>query len=251
MNALKVKDVMTHLVVTLRPDDTIPDASRRLLSNRISGAPVVEEGKLVGVVSEADLVRAYAPPARRGSPFVAPHPLMFLLLRGSPKRDVHNTNVGDVMTRDVVSIGPEESVWEAASLINRHGVRRLPVVDADGYVIGVLARSDLVRSMARSDEVVASDVRRAIGALGDENFFSLEVEADKGFVSIRGTADRKTTKELAIGIAAQVAGVLEISDELDWQWDDTSVKPTANPTNVNGISRESWVADRRVEATRS
>jgi CBS domain-containing membrane protein len=56
------------------------------------------------------------------------------------------------MTKEVVSIGPEESVWEAASLIDRRSVRRLPVVDVDGHVIGVLTRSDLVRSMAHTIE---------------------------------------------------------------------------------------------------
>jgi CBS domain-containing protein len=151
MKELRVKDVMTHLVVTLRPEDKITDAAKRLLSNRISGAPVVEAGRLVGLVSEADLVKAFAPPARRGS-LVAPYPLIFLLLRGSPRREAAYSTVGDVMTRDVVTIGPDESVWEAASLIDRHGVRRLPVVDPEGYLIGVLARSDLVRCMARSNE---------------------------------------------------------------------------------------------------
>jgi CBS domain-containing protein len=151
MNELRVKDVMTHLVVTMRREDKITDAAKRLLSNRISGAPVVEAGLLVGVVSEADLVKAFAPPARRGS-FVAPYPLMFLLLRGIPPHEMAYSTVGDVMTRDVVAIGPDETVWEAASLIDRHGVRRLPVVDPEGYVIGVLARSDLVRCMARSNE---------------------------------------------------------------------------------------------------
>jgi BON domain len=81
--------------------------------------------------------------------------------------------------------------------------------------------------MARGDEVVAADVRQAIGALGSDNFPSLAIVADKGLVLVRGTADRKTTKELAIGIATQVPGVLEVSDELDWQWDDTSEKRSA------------------------
>ena len=249
MNALRARDVMTHLVVTFRPEDKILHAAKRLLSNRIGGAPVVDDGGLVGVVSEADLVKAYAPPARRGFPFVAPSPLMLLVLRGAPRREAHNTTVGDVMTRDVVSIGPDASIWEAASLIDRHGVRRLPVVDSEGYVVGVLTRSDLVRCMARGDEVVAADVRRAIGALGDESFPSLEVEAHKGVVSVRGTADRKTTKELAIRVAAQIPGVLVVSDGLDWLWDDTPVKSATNPSNVDGNSREPWIVAPRAQAT--
>ena len=152
MKPLRVKDAMTYLVLTLRREDMIPDAAKRLFSNRISGAPVVENGRLVGVASEADLVKAYAAPAREGSPFAAPHPFMFLLVRGSPPVEARNKTVGDVMTKDVISITPDESIWEAACLIDRHGVRRLPVVDESGYVVGVLTRSDLVRCMARSRE---------------------------------------------------------------------------------------------------
>ena len=151
MKEVMVKDVMTHLVVTMRPQDEVTDAAKRLLSNRISGAPVVEGGRLVGVVSEADLVKAFMPPSRRGF-LPAPYPLMFLLVRGTPPPEDRYSTVGDVMTRDVVTIGPSDSIWEAASLIDRYGVRRLPVVDGAGLVIGVLARSDLVRCMARSHE---------------------------------------------------------------------------------------------------
>lgn len=117
MDPLKVTDVMTHLVLTFRPEESVVDAARRLLANRISGAPVVEGGKLVGVATEADFI------------------------------NVRDKTVGDVMTPRVVSIGPDESVWKAAWLIHHHGVRRLPVVDQEGFVMGVLARSDLVRAM--------------------------------------------------------------------------------------------------------
>ncbi len=155
MNALKVTDVMTHLVVTLRPQDTLQQAAKRLLSNRISGAPVVEGGRLVGVVSEADLLKAYAPAPQGRSSFVATAPLMFLL-RGGRLRDVEKTTVGDVMTSEVVSITPDANIRLAASLIDRNGVRRLPVIDGEGFVVGVVARSDLVRAMAREDEPIAS-----------------------------------------------------------------------------------------------
>lgn len=151
MEGLEVRDVMTNLVVTVRPGDAIAVAAKRLLANRISGAPVVEEGRVVGVVSEADLLKAFArPPGRQATP-AAPYPLMFLLLRST--RDPGDAaTVADVMTRSVVTIAPDATVWQAAALIDRHGVRRLPVVDGHGYLVGVVARSDLVRCMARSHE---------------------------------------------------------------------------------------------------
>jgi len=239
MNDIRIRHVMTHLVVTLRPQDTIQEAARQLLGNRISGAPVVEHGLLVGVVSEADLVAAYAPPARSGSPFVATDPLMFLL-RGTVPRRLHHTTVGDVMTTQVISVSPGASVWEAASLIDRHGIRRLPVVDEDGYVVGVLARADLVRAMARGDEEVATSVRAAIEILGEENFLSLGVEASDGVVTITGSADRKTTSDLAVRIASQVPGVLEVMDELGWEWDDSDIKPAQNPRDPQAVGRDPW-----------
>jgi CBS domain-containing protein len=73
-------------------------------------------------------------------------------LRETPSLEIRHWVVGDVMTKDVVTIRPDDSIWEAASLIDRHGVRRLPVVDDEDYVVGILARSDLVRCMARTYE---------------------------------------------------------------------------------------------------
>ncbi|MEA2452730.1 MAG: hypothetical protein QOG04_1440 [Actinomycetota bacterium] len=237
MNDIKVADLMTHLVVTVRPQDTIQEAARQLLNNRISGAPVVEQGRLAGVISEADLVAAYAPPARSGSYFVATDSGMFSL-RGTVPIDAHRTTVADVMTKDVVSVSPDASVWTAASLIDRRGVRRLPVVDSDGFVIGVLARSDLVRAMVRTDADVASGVQEAVEILGAENFASLEVEATDGSVTISGNADRKTTHDLAVGIASHVSGVLEVIDELDWEWDDSDIKAVRTPRDLLDVGRD-------------
>src|SRR5688572_8444114 len=103
MNEIKVGDVMTNLVVTLRPQDPISEAARRLVSNRISGAPVVEDGRLVGIISEADLVAAYAEPPRTGSAFAPVNPLMFLIHGTAPVVE-HKPTVADVMTEDVVKI---------------------------------------------------------------------------------------------------------------------------------------------------
>jgi CBS domain-containing protein len=221
MNKLRVEDVMTHLVVTLRSEDAIEDAGRMLARNRISGAPVVHEGKLVGVASRADLMRAIAPP-HVGFPFEAIDPLRFQL-RQTPSCLVHGACVGDVMSREVVSISRDASVWEAASLLDRHGFRRLPVIDGDGYVMGVLARSDLVRAMARTDLDVITSVHDAIGPLGLENSPGLVTTCDHGCVTIQGRADRRWMCNLAMKIAAIVPGVLGVSGKLVWGWDDTHV----------------------------
>jgi CBS domain-containing protein len=140
----RVRDVMTNLVLTFRRNDAIGDATRRLSSNRVSGAPVVEDGRVVGVVSEADLLRAYTSGGLR-SPGMA---LPLFLLRATPPPKPAAETVGEVMTEKVVTVGPEETVGRAAALLARHGVRRLPVVDDDGYLMGIVARADLVRCMA-------------------------------------------------------------------------------------------------------
>lgn len=230
MNKIRVDDLMTHFVVTLRPEDTIEDAARMLGQNGIRGAPVVQERKLVGLVSEADLLRAFAPP--RGSTDVGISALAFLL-RGTPPRSVHSAPVRDVMSEDVVSISLDASVWEAASLLDRHGLRRLPVIDGEGYLIGILTRSDLVRAMARTDPDLITSVTEAIGLLGMENFSDLDVTSQSGCVKVGGIADRRSTRDHAINIASRVPGVLEISDELQWHWDDTALTPVCSRTDPN------------------
>src|SRR5688572_19301236 len=158
MNELKVNDVMTHLVVTIRRGDSIQEAARELLNNRISGAPVVEDGRLIGIVSEADLFGAFAEPPSHKVTFAATTPLLFLI-RGLPSRLATGVTVEDVMTTDVITVSGKESIWKAASLLDNHGIRRLPVVDEDRYLVGILSRADLVRAMARSDDDVAAAAR--------------------------------------------------------------------------------------------
>jgi CBS domain-containing protein len=154
---LLVKDVMTHLVVSFKPDDTVSDAAARLLSNRISGGPVTERGRLIGVVSETDLVAAYAPSKGPGFEPRPDKPLMFLT-QGILPRDVGDVKVRDIMGTNLISISPDADLWEAASLIDRHGVRRLPVTDNENYVVGVVARADLVRALARVKDGTLSAV---------------------------------------------------------------------------------------------
>jgi CBS domain-containing protein len=235
---MKVKDVMTHLVVTFQPSDSVHEAARRLAQNHISGAPVVEKGKVIGIVTEYDIVRAIARPAP------VDRKLSFLDLL---TQDVHKTNgneeqrgmrVEDIMTRHVAVITDEATIWEAATSIERRGVKRLPVVDDHGRLCGIISRADLVRVMGRSDPVIRSEVLDTIAALGLDTIGDVAVKCLRGTVTLSGRVDRKTTHEIAVKLAANVPGVLQVLDRLEHEWDDTRMKlalPT--PDRRNWASR--------------
>jgi CBS domain-containing protein len=226
-----VKDVMTHLVVSFHPDDPIIEAAKRLARNRISGGPVVEDGRVVGMVSEADLIAAVMPPVKveHGASVLE---FLTMLARAKPHPKAHGVTVNEVMTPIVIQIGPEASIWEAASLMERRGVKRLPVVDEEDQLVGLISRADLVRSMARDDEDIRTDVLEAVAVLGGENFEDLQVTCTDGVVTLRGGADRRSTKEIATELASRVAGVVEVVDHLMAEYDD---RKTAVPISIDHL----------------
>lgn len=219
MNELKVSDVMTHLYVAVHPDSTIHEAAERLARNRISGAPVMDRGQLVGIISESDLVYAFMPPAPvdKGAGMLD---LLSMIVGGNLRERDQVRRVSEVMTRSVHRISPEASIWQAASVMERWGVKRLPVVDEEGWVVGVISRADVVKAIARSDGHVERDVREAIEVLGEESFEGLDVEVDDGLVTLSGLADRKTSKELAVEITRRMAGVSGVRDRMHYRVDD-------------------------------
>ena len=114
------KDIMTQDVVTISPDTRVRDAAKILDQKRISGVPVVDGGKVVGICSEADILNA-----------------------GDMERPVN-----EVMSKDVVSVGPDTDVQEIARLMSDHGIKRVPVIDEAGRLVGIVSRADIVRAMA-------------------------------------------------------------------------------------------------------
>ena len=131
-----VGEWMTLAVVTLRPDMRTPDAVAMLRNHGVGGAPVVEAGRLVGIATVSDLV-ALAPRAHATGPFLRP-------LRNQPEWCVR-----DVMSKSVCVATAEEPLVEAVIKMDDREVDRLPVVDADGRPVGILAREDVVRAVAR------------------------------------------------------------------------------------------------------
>ncbi|MDD4498148.1 MAG: CBS domain-containing protein, partial [Methanosarcinaceae archaeon] len=133
---MEVKDIMNRDVVFCKPGDTVRETAKLLKENNISGAPVLEDGRLVGIVSEGDLLKFLVLPEHGGlwlpSPFeVIEVPIRELLSWEDTKKvlsDVGAKTVREIMKTDVYTVSPEASVEDASELMVRHRINRLPVV---------------------------------------------------------------------------------------------------------------------------
>jgi CBS domain-containing protein len=153
---MKVKDVMNSNVVFCRPDNTVREAAKLLKDNSISGAPVLDGDELVGIISEADLLKLLIVPEQGElwlpSPFeVIEVPIRELLGWEETKRmlsDVGLTKVEEIMTPEVHTISSEASVEEASEHMIRHKINRLPVIE-NSRVVGIITRGDIIEGLAK------------------------------------------------------------------------------------------------------
>ncbi|MEP6521614.1 CBS domain-containing protein [Microcoleus vaginatus DQ-U2] len=146
-----VADVMSREPILARPEMPLNEAIKILADRRISGLPVVDENDvLVGVISETDLMwreTGVTPPAY----IMVLDSVIYLENPSRYERDLHKAlgqTVGEAMSTEPVTIGPDKSVQEAAKLMHDRSIHRLPVVNTAGKVIGILTRGDIIRSMA-------------------------------------------------------------------------------------------------------
>ncbi|MBH8552431.1 CBS domain-containing protein [Nostocaceae cyanobacterium CENA357] len=148
-----VADVMSHSPIVVRAETPLKEAVQIIAERRISGLPVVDDvGKLVGVISETDLMwqeTGVTPPAY----IMFLDSVIYLQNPATYERDLHKAlgqTVGEVMSKNPVTITPDKTVKEAAQLMHDRSVNRLPVLDSEGQVIGILTRGDIIRAMAAS-----------------------------------------------------------------------------------------------------
>jgi len=218
MRHLEVDDVMTRRVTTVQVGARFKDVARALAEHKISAVPVLDgDGTLVGMVSEADLLRKEqyhedALPTRRrfGS-------RRERVLRAKALGDF----AGDVMTAPAITIGPEATVVEAAKLMIEQNVKRLPVVDADGCLIGIVSRADLLWVFLRPDDEIAEEIRHEVLArvLLQEPTYTVAVT--DGIVTLSGKLDRRSTVEIADRLVRAVDGVVDVVNGLTYQLDDS------------------------------
>jgi CBS domain-containing protein len=199
---MRVDAIMSHPVVTVTPDTPLKEVASLLAEKAISGVPVVEGDRVLGIVSESDVIRKEHAPDEE-----PPH--RFGRLRGARRSLVGAVTAGEAMTAPSLTVEPWVSICWAACLMAEHDVNRLPVVDRD-RLVGIVARADLVRAFARSDaEVEREIVDEVLPSLSlSPNDVSVTVE--HGEVVLAGEVDIEADAAALARSVQRVVGVVRV-----------------------------------------
>ncbi|MGC4112069.1 MAG: CBS domain-containing protein [Nocardioides sp.] len=190
-----VEDVMTQDPITVLPTVGVKAAMTKLAFAGITSMPVVdEERELYGIVSEADLIGFLSDDPRAHERPVTIRPV-------TPPR-----TVDDVCTRSPVAVRPHDDVTAAVDLMAARGFKSLPVVDQRNRLVGIVSRSDVLRALARDDEVIAMDICRLFDELGHPDW---TVAVSSGSVEVDGPGNT-ALKSLAHAVSRTVPGVVDV-----------------------------------------
>ncbi len=212
--ARRVSDVMTTSVVTVDRITPYQEIDRLLTQHKISGMPVLKMGReVVGVVSEADLLAAEDETSRRAR-------MARSIGRRRPlrKRPRANLAAGTLMTAPAITIGPDATIPAAARLMNTHHIRRLPVVDADGKLVGIVSRRDLLSVFLRPDADITHDVRQVLDEIPVADPEDVIVAVNHGVVTLTGTVPADSHHHdllpLALHTIWDIDGVVDVVNRL-------------------------------------
>jgi CBS domain-containing protein len=195
-DGVRVREVMSSPVVTVPPGMPLKEVAKVLVTRGISAVPVVDDGALVGILSEADLVPLELVPDPRAH--LAPLPEAS---QTAPR------TASEAMTRDVIALPEEADVADAGRLMLERRIKSIPVLRGR-RVVGVVARRDLLEVLARSDEEVARDVEALLATeLGSPRPYRVTVR--DGVVDLTGPPD-PVDRRLATVLTRGVPGVLEV-----------------------------------------
>jgi len=212
--ACRVRDVMTTSVVTVDRITPYKEIERLLAEHKIGGMPVLMMGRHVaGVVSEADLLAAEdkaAREARIGSQTDR---------RWRMRKPQHTAlDAGALMTAPAITIHPDATIPAAARVMTTHRVSRLPVVDPDGKLIGIVSRRDLLSVFLRPDADITADVQQVLDEIPFPDAVDLTALVHNGVVTLTGTVDhgeeRHDLTRLAIRLIWDVDGVVDVVNRI-------------------------------------
>jgi CBS domain-containing protein len=208
---VQARDIMTTNVITVYPDTSLQFIAKRLIENRISAVPVVEmDGRLVGIVSEGDLMRRPESSTER-------HSSWWLFLLASPEETArnyvkaHGNHASDVMTRHVVTVNEDTSIQEVAETLEKHRIKRVPVMSGH-KLVGIISRANVIRGLAAQrtvtesiidDRTIKASVEKALSEAGVRRTF-LDVIVSGGVVTLWGMVETLEEKQ-AVRVAAEMA----------------------------------------------
>ncbi|MGW6543722.1 CBS domain-containing protein [Streptomyces massasporeus] len=222
----KVGSLMTMDVVRAEYGTPAEEVARLLADRRIGGLPVVDQDdQVIGVVSASDLT-AHQPvtsdPHRSRSRFRFP-----ALSPAARRRSAQAAarTAGELMSAPPVTAHAEDTIVEAARTMARRGVRRLPVLDEEDRLVGIVTRRDLLRVFLRPDaeireEVIEEVLVRVLWLMPH----SIDVVAEDGVVTLAGRLERRSEAETAVAMTRQIDGVVAVIGELTWRLDDTRLR---------------------------
>lgn len=215
---MKVRDLMTTDPITTTADAPLKEAARMMVREKISGLPVMEGNKLVGIVTEGDFLRQEA---NRDQPYRLS---LLEALFGDGAAEPAVETVGEVMTEPVITITPDATISEAARVMSHRKVKRLPVVDDEGNLIGVISRADVVNAFTKPDEVIEDEVRedivRRLLFLEPD---AVDVSVKEGVVTLSGELENRTEAHLLEEMARRIAGVVRVVSNLTYEIDDERI----------------------------
>jgi CBS domain-containing protein len=218
----RISDVMTHEVVAAHSAMPFKDVARLLDRHRISGLPVVDDDdKVVGVISESDLMRRPADQAEQDQERGFRLPALRRKARTAAAKARART-AGQLMSTPAVTVHPEQRVADAARIMERHHIERLPVVDEEDRLIGIATRRDLLRVFLRTDEEIRAEVidevlTRAM-CLPPHNVI---VSVHDGLATLEGRLERRSDIPTAVQLTWRVDGVVGVVNRLTFRVEDS------------------------------
>ncbi|MFF8841960.1 CBS domain-containing protein [Streptomyces sp. NPDC015127] len=205
MRHRSVADLMTPEAVCVQRGTTFKEIARLLDEFGITAVPVIDDdGRPVGVVSEADLLRRHTSGTGSGT-------------------SGNGDTAEGLMTSPAVVARPEWSAVAAARVMEDRHIKRLPVVDGSGRLIGVVSRSDLLQLFLRRDRAIQEEIVEDVlgGTLGVSPA-AVTVQVDEGRVTLSGTLERRSLVRVVVRLCQSVDGVVDVVDRLAYAQDDTA-----------------------------
>ena len=205
-----VKDVMTTRVIWVKKDATFREMAAALREHRVSAFPVVDDDrKVIGVVSEADMLNKEA---------LIDEPGVFGgILHRRDQVKARGVTAGDLMTTAVVAVRPDNTVEHAAKLMYDRGVKRLPVTDESGRLVGIISRADVLSVFDRTDAAISHEITHDVllgEFLVDPALFQVTVM--DGIVTLAGQPETNETGHEIVRRVRHVPGVVAVRDRLEY-----------------------------------